>query len=187
MHRRYPTTDLQPNAGLRQQNPQLLHSAGQGAAGQAGLPMGSTVSLRQPQAQPQQNSGLHKQALHQLLQTLRSPTSSEQQQQILHILKSNPQLVAAFIKQQTVFQQQQQQQQSAVPGGPGHMAAPGVQQPRLQHIGMDGASPGPGPGQHALQQQPTWYNKQLLAIHRQQQQQGFPGGYATPHQRLPGL
>lgn len=47
-------------------------------------------------------SGLHKQALQQLMQTLRSPQSPEQQQQILAILKSNPQLMAAFIKQRQV-------------------------------------------------------------------------------------
>lgn len=47
-------------------------------------------------------SGLHKQALQQLMHTLRSPQSPEQQQQILAILKSNPQLMAAFIKQRQV-------------------------------------------------------------------------------------
>lgn len=45
---------------------------------------------------------LQKQALQQLMQTLRSPQSPEQQQQILSILKANPQLMAAFIKQRQV-------------------------------------------------------------------------------------
>nr|6ES6_B Chain B, NCBD [Homo sapiens] len=38
-------------------------------------------------------------ALQDLLRTLRSPSSPQQQQQVLNILKSNPQLMAAFIKQ----------------------------------------------------------------------------------------
>lgn len=44
-----------------------------------------------------------KQALQQLMQTLKSPQSGpEQQHQILQILKANPQLMAAFIKQRQV-------------------------------------------------------------------------------------
>ena len=43
-----------------------------------------------------------KQALQQLMQTLRSPSTPEQQSQILQILKSNPPLMAAFIKQRQV-------------------------------------------------------------------------------------
>ena len=50
------------------------------------------------------------QALHQLLQTLKSPSTPQQQQQVVQILRSNPQLMAAFIKQRSVLQQQQQQQ-----------------------------------------------------------------------------
>ena len=51
--------------------------------------------------QPQQNSSNPpKQALQQLMQTLKNPASGpDQQQQILQILKANPQLMAAFIKQ----------------------------------------------------------------------------------------
>lgn len=44
----------------------------------------------------------HKQALQQLMQTLKNPASNDQQQQILNILKSNPTLMAAFIKQRQV-------------------------------------------------------------------------------------
>lgn len=45
-----------------------------------------------------------KQALQQLMQTLKNPSSGpEQQNQILQILKANPQLMAAFIKQRQVF------------------------------------------------------------------------------------
>ena len=51
----------------------------------------------QPQ-RPGGNQGTQA-ALQQLLQTLRSPNSPQQQQQVLAILKSNPTLMAAFIKQ----------------------------------------------------------------------------------------
>lgn len=44
-----------------------------------------------------------KQALQQLMQTLKNPSPGpEQQNQILQILKANPQLMAAFIKQRQV-------------------------------------------------------------------------------------
>lgn len=43
-------------------------------------------------------------AIKQLMQTLRNPNSGpEQQQKILDILKSNPKLMAAFIKQRQVI------------------------------------------------------------------------------------
>lgn len=82
-----------------------------GAANQPVLQLGGQVATAQaamrqpvpPGQQPQQaNSTVQKQALQQLLQTLRSPTTPEQQQQILQILKTNPQLMAAFIKQRQV-------------------------------------------------------------------------------------
>lgn len=50
-------------------------------------------------APAQAQSNMHKHALQQLMQTLRSPHTPEQQNQILQILKSNPPLMAAFIKQ----------------------------------------------------------------------------------------
>ena len=52
-----------------------------------------------PGAPQQRPSQLPQQALQQLLATLKSPTSPQQQHQVLSILKSNPQLMAAFIKQ----------------------------------------------------------------------------------------
>lgn len=44
----------------------------------------------------------HHKALQQLMVTLRSPTTPDQQAQILSILKSHPPLMAAFIKQRQV-------------------------------------------------------------------------------------
>jgi len=46
-----------------------------------------------------QNSMAQKQAVQQLMQTLKNNPGPEQQQQLLTILKANPQLMAAFIKQ----------------------------------------------------------------------------------------
>merc|ERR1719186_2414815 len=50
------------------------------------------------------------QCLQQLIQALKSPQTPEQQAQVLQILKSNPNLMAAFIKQRATNQQ---------PGHPG--------------------------------------------------------------------
>lgn len=58
--------------------------------GGAGAPMNTPANIMQ------------KQALAQLMHTLRSPHSAEQQDRILSILKANPQLMAAFIKQRQV-------------------------------------------------------------------------------------
>lgn len=45
------------------------------------------------------NTVPQKQAVQQLIQTLKNNPGPEQQQQLLQILKANPQLMAAFIKQ----------------------------------------------------------------------------------------
>ena len=51
------------------------------------------------QVGPQTQSNMHKHVLQQLMQTLKNPHTPEQQNQILQILKSNPPIMAAFIKQ----------------------------------------------------------------------------------------
>ncbi|XP_073721148.1 histone lysine acetyltransferase CREBBP-like isoform X2 [Misgurnus anguillicaudatus] len=91
-----------------------------------------------PQQQGMQQRGLTSSiapgALQDLLRTLKSPSSPQQQQQVLNILKSNPHLMAAFIKQRTAkyqssqpqqAQQQQQNPQAMLAGQPGmpNMAA----------------------------------------------------------------
>lgn len=45
------------------------------------------------------NNAAQKQAVQQLLQTLKNNPGPEQQQQLLQLLKASPQLMAAFIKQ----------------------------------------------------------------------------------------
>ncbi|XP_046672047.1 CREB-binding protein-like [Homalodisca vitripennis] len=192
---RYPTPTVamqQPNPGLRQPNPQLLQQSQPGAQGPIVGPM--------RQAQPAANQTIHKQALQQLLQTLRSPSSQEQQQQILQILKSNPQLMAAFIKQRQSFQAQAHQQQQAqqqnvnVPQAPTqtlqHMMNQ-QQNPQQNRIHMQMINQ-PNQPQQTQQMQQNWYKHQMLVMQQQQQrqqqqqsQQGFPGGYTQAQQRLP--
>jgi E1A/CREB-binding protein len=69
---------------------------------------GSAVNSLAGNASPLQH------ALQQLLETLKSPASPQQRQQVLNILKSNPALMAAFIKQRTEQQRQMQQQSQHV-------------------------------------------------------------------------
>lgn len=86
--------------GIRQQGPPVMQP---GQMGQT--PMQQNPAVVRPGAAPINAPGnmMQKQALQQLMATLRSPQSAEQQQQILTILKSNPQLMAAFIKQRQVI------------------------------------------------------------------------------------
>uniref|UniRef100_A0A3P8SCS9 histone acetyltransferase n=1 Tax=Amphiprion percula TaxID=161767 RepID=A0A3P8SCS9_AMPPE len=155
-------------------------------------------------------------ALQDLLRTLKSPTSPQQQQQVLSILKSNPQLMAAFIKQRTAKyqsnqpqQQQQQQQQNpqAMLGAQAGMQAmaamanqvqrPGMapQQQPPQQAGPPGMAPmGPqGQMMNAAQNgNPQLYRRQQLLRMQQMQQQaqqqqgGLPQGHSQFPQQQPG-
>ncbi|XP_060531445.1 CREB-binding protein isoform X3 [Cylas formicarius] len=187
----------------------LVRPGATGASPNAVGPMGSTVSAA--------GNMLQKQALQQLMHTLRSPHSPEQQQQILSILKANPQLMAAFIKQRQAQAQQMQggganpsQQQlqhmlntqnpAAQQQHPNRMA---TIQGGLLNQAQPSLPQGPGgPGQpltQQQQQQQQWYkHQQLLAMQRQQQQQqqqqvaqqqGFqqPGACSSYQQRLPAI
>ncbi|XP_061666260.1 histone acetyltransferase p300 isoform X2 [Syngnathoides biaculeatus] len=83
-------------------------------------------------------------ALQDLLRTLRSPSSPLQQQQVLNILRSNPTLMAAFIRQRAARYQGGQ-------GGPGVQGGPpqGPGGVRFQGGagGVPGVGVGPGPNQ----------------------------------------
>lgn len=99
-------------------------------------PQGHTALLNMAQQQQQQAAGggvpggipgipgpgtggtIPQGALQDLLRTLRSPSSPLQQQQVLNILRSNPQLMAAFIKQRA----------SKYKGGQGALLDQGVYQ-----------------------------------------------------------
>lgn len=77
-------------AGNMPGNSQIMGMRPGGGVGGANMP--GMVQLG-PNNVPQ------KQAVQQLIQTLKNNPGPEQQQQLLQILKANPQLMAAFIKQ----------------------------------------------------------------------------------------
>ncbi|KAI1884445.1 hypothetical protein AGOR_G00226470 [Albula goreensis] len=126
-------------------------------------------------------------ALQDLLRTLKSPSSPQQQQQVLNILKANPQLMAAFIKQRTAKYQASQVQVQ----GQGQPQQQGPQGMHGAQTGLQGLAPMqarvvPRPGMPPQQPQQAppqgmlmnpghnpqfqeMYRRQLL--HRQQQQQ----------------
>ncbi|XP_030207384.1 CREB-binding protein [Gadus morhua] len=85
-----------------------------------GSMVGQTAGQQPPQqAQrmlvPQQPGNIAPNALQDLLRTLRSPSSPQQQQQVLNILRSHPPLMAAFIKQRAAKYQLQQAQAAPPP------------------------------------------------------------------------
>ncbi|XP_064419383.1 histone acetyltransferase p300 isoform X2 [Latimeria chalumnae] len=170
-------------AGMQQQQqPAQQHQWGQGGMAQAQqlqagmqrppmmqMPQQAQQMNMQPQpgmgqvpGAPQANRG----ALQDLLQTLRSPSSPMQQQQVLNILRSNPQLMAAFIKQRAAKYQ----------GGKSPAGMPG--QP-----GMPQSQPGM-PGQHPNQtmqnmsQMQTIVQRAGMVQPQQTQQQPHQAGIA---------
>lgn len=180
-------------------------------------PQGPSQQSMTPQQQnmPQRMSGnITPSALQELLRTLKSPSSPQQQQQVLTILKSNPHLMAAFIKQRTakyqtshVPQQQQAQQQNpqAMMGSQAGMQAMSVmanqvqrpvmapQQQPPQPVGPQGMTPmGPqgqmmNPAQNGSPQQ--YHRQQLLRMQQMQQMQqqgGLPQGHGQFPPQQPG-
>ncbi|XP_074865897.1 histone acetyltransferase p300 isoform X5 [Carettochelys insculpta] len=136
-------------AGIQQQPPWAQSGIPQPQQLQPGMQRPTMMSVAQPgqpmnmapqpgmgqvpgAAQPKQGS-LPQAALQNLLRTLRSPSSPMQQQQVLNILHSNPQLLAAFIKQRAAKYAVSQNPQG-MPGQPGMpQGQPGLQaQPAMQ-------------------------------------------------------
>jgi E1A/CREB-binding protein len=74
-----------------------------------GPPDSGQIQKFQQQQQQQSNTASKNPALQKLLETLRSPTSPHQQQEVQTILKNNPDVMATAIKQKQMSQQQQQQ------------------------------------------------------------------------------
>ncbi|XP_078519251.1 CREB-binding protein [Lissotriton helveticus] len=124
---------------------------------------------------PQQPRNIPPNALQDLLRTLKSPSSPQQQQQVLNILKSNPQLMAAFIKQRTA---------KYVANQPGMQPQqPSMQQPQT---GMQQTQP--VMQQSAMHPQPNLQNINALQVGIQRptvppQQQGM-GGMNTQAQAI---
>ncbi|CAB1338236.1 unnamed protein product [Coregonus sp. 'balchen'] len=112
-----PQTQLSPQVQLQQQA-QLQNPNQQQWGGPGNLPQA---------------------ALQDLLRTLRSPSSPGQQQQVLNILRSNPLLMAAFIKQRAA----RYQGGPGVPGAPGGGPGGGPGGVRFQGA-LGGAGMGPG-------------------------------------------
>ncbi len=147
----------------------------------------------QPQAPQQQGmqqrgvaSSIAPGALQDLLRTLKSPSSPQQQQQVLNILKSNPHLMAAFIKQRTAkyqaSQPQQQNPQAMLAAQPGMQNMAAMQTGPVQRPVMPPQQPQPAATQAmaALGSQGQMMNaahngnQQLFRrqLMRMQQQQG---------------
>ncbi|TRY57738.1 hypothetical protein DNTS_012296 [Danionella cerebrum] len=126
-------------------------------------------------------SNLPQGALQDLLRTLRSPSSPLQQQQVLNILRSSPQLMAAFIKQRVHKYKGGQGGPAGPQGGPGPMGG--------QPVGVNAAAPqtnmqlGQGVNmqnqlsqlQQQQQQQQQQQMQQRPILQQQQQQQGYMG------------
>merc|ERR1719219_2583358 len=93
------------------------------------------------------------QSLQQLIQALRSPQTPAQQAQVLQILKSNPSLMAAFIKQRQNHHNSNGGANAGAhsPSGPGQINMSQIQQGANQMInnmtaGTGGGAGGPGAG-----------------------------------------
>uniref|UniRef100_A0A8B9EYY3 histone acetyltransferase n=1 Tax=Amazona collaria TaxID=241587 RepID=A0A8B9EYY3_9PSIT len=170
-------------AGIQQQPPWV-----QGALPQAQLQPGMQRPSMMSVAQPGQPMNMPKQpplpqaALQNLLRTLRSPSSPMQQQQVLNILHSNPQLLAAFIKQRAAKYAgtQNPQGMTGQPGMP--QGQPGLQPQQAMQGQQGGVHPNPAmqnmnPMQAGVQrpsmpqQQPQQQPQQAMAGMNPQAQQ----------------
>ncbi|KAG9483906.1 hypothetical protein GDO78_009691 [Eleutherodactylus coqui] len=108
-------------------------------------------------------------ALQNLLRTLRSPSSPMQQQQVLNILHSNPQLLAAFIKQRAAKYVSNQ-----APQGVGNMT--GIP-PQVVHsnAGMQGMNTLPAVGPRPTMPQPPQASQQQSPQQPPPSQTGITG------------
>ncbi|XP_032357880.1 histone acetyltransferase p300 isoform X7 [Etheostoma spectabile] len=169
-----PQQQQQPAVGQQQQqqmNPQQAAPGNRGlmqVMGVSGGPAGAPNSIAAAAA----SGNLPQAALQDLLRTLRSPSSPLQQQQVLNILRSNPTLMAAFIRQRAARYQ----------GGPGGAGGPPLQpgqggpgqgqQPQGGVGGGGGGPPHPQTSQGMLHQN---IHQRLL------QQQHLGGGSPAQH------
>ena len=170
-----PQAQLQPGM----QRPSMMSVAQPGQpmnmAPQPG--MGQVPGAAQPKQPP-----LPQAALQNLLRTLRSPSSPMQQQQVLNILHSNPQLLAAFIKQRAAKYagSQTPQGMTGQPGIP--QGQPGLQPQQAMQGQQGGVHPNPAmqnmnPMQAGVQrpsmpqQQPQQQPQQAMAGMNPQAQQ----------------
>uniref|UniRef100_A0A8D3CME1 histone acetyltransferase n=1 Tax=Scophthalmus maximus TaxID=52904 RepID=A0A8D3CME1_SCOMX len=161
---------------------------------QQGAPPGMMVGAGGPMQQPPQQAAggnIPQAALQDLLRTLRSPSSPLQQQQVLNILRSNPQLMAAFIKQRASKYKGGPGGPGTVPGGPGPTGGPvgNVMTGGGPQVNMNSQPPQgpqstqggpPPPSSQALLQQAL--HQRLLQQQQQQQHHHLgPGGSPAQH------
>uniref|UniRef100_A0A4W5K687 histone acetyltransferase n=1 Tax=Hucho hucho TaxID=62062 RepID=A0A4W5K687_9TELE len=123
-----------------------------------------------PQTPSQRPGAIAPNALQDLLMTLKSPSSPQQQQQVLNILKSNPQLMAAFIKQRTAKYHASNPLQQQQPGMLGAQPAMQAGQQQQQQQQQQQAHPGPFPPQ--TQGQTTSYSQLRMQQQLVMQAQG---------------
>ncbi|XP_034631661.1 histone acetyltransferase p300 isoform X4 [Trachemys scripta elegans] len=172
-------------AGIQQQPPWAQSGLPQPQQLQPGMQRPSMMSVAQPgqpmNMAPQPGMGqvpgapqpkpasLPQAALQNLLRTLRSPSSPMQQQQVLNILHSNPQLLAAFIKQRAAKYAVSQNPQG-MPGQPGMpQGQPGLQpQPAMQ--GQQGGVH-PNPAMQNMNPMQAGVQRPSMPQQTQQQQQ----------------
>eukprot|EP00066_Takifugu_rubripes_P014009 XP_011603275.1 PREDICTED: histone acetyltransferase p300-like isoform X2 [Takifugu rubripes] len=167
-----------PPQQMNQQQPQPGNRGMMPGLGVSGGAVGLPASIAGAAA----SGNLPQGALQELLRTLRSPSSPLQQQQVLNILRSNPALMAAFIRQRAARYQGGQ-------GGPGGGPPPQGGPAGVRFQGAAGAMPpigGPGANQlgNLDGQQPANVNQagqpglnmgQLQQLQQQQQRPMMPG------------
>ncbi len=175
----------QPRFNMQQQQRMAMQpQGGQGQGG--GGPQGAQGSGQGGQPRPSMQS------LQLLISALKSPNhnSQQQQQQVMSILKSNPGLMAAFLKQRNQHNQQQQlqQQQQQQQGQQGPQGQAGVnpqqQQQQMMQVPQQQQQmqpQGPPPPQMMQQAQPRYRSVQLQQQQQppQQPQQNF-GQFQQP-------
>lgn len=149
--------NIMPQHLVQQRTP--MQNAGMGGMNQnVDNHMNAAMNPRQMLQRPQ-GQGAPNEALEQLLRTLKSPTSPQQQQQLIQILKSYPQLMAAFLKQRGGTQPGLNNQMQPRPNNP--MQMPNMQQNTTMNP----------------QQDVNWQRMRMQAAqqqHLQQQQMGQP-------------
>ncbi|KAL4229708.1 hypothetical protein ACF0H5_010096 [Mactra antiquata] len=140
-----PMRPMQQMQRMPSQNPSMV-------AMNPGVDMNSGMTVNRQMIPRPQGQGPNE-ALDQLIRTLKSPTSPQQQQQVISILKAYPQLMAAFIKQKPQV------------GG----LTPNQMQPRPtnQQMPMQNMPQNP----NIISQQDVWSQQRMRIQQVQQQQQ----------------
>ncbi|KAF3853232.1 hypothetical protein F7725_013920 [Dissostichus mawsoni] len=176
-HMQQQQAGIPQQAMNQQQGARGLMQVMGGASGVSGLSglSGVSAGVQNSIVAAAASGNLPQAALQDLLRTLRSPSSPLQQQQVLNILRSNPTLMAAFIRQRAA------RYQGGPGGGPGGGGPPQGGPPQQGAPGGGARFPGvlPGGGQTTQSMLHQNIHQRLL----QQQQHlsgGSPGQHSSP-------